>query len=67
MKIVLIDEDEELAFQVYAKQIGIPLGKWYEDMWVNAFCTIKGITPREALAELKRRSDNYHSSCCCHS
>ena len=63
MKIVLIDEDEQLAFQVYAKQIGIPIGKWFEDMWVNAFSVIKGVTKEDAFTELKRRSDNYHGCC----
>ncbi len=62
MRIVLIDEEEQIAFQLYAKQIGIPLSKWYDDMWVSAFCVIKGLGKNDAVRELKRRSDG--CSCC---
>ena len=64
MKIILQDQNEELAFQVYAKKIGIPIGKWYEDMWVNAFSVIKGVSTADALTELKSRSDDYHPCSC---
>ena len=62
MKIVLIDEEEQMAFQLYAKQIGIPLNKWFDDMWVSAFSVIKGLGKNDAVKELKRRSDGYN--CC---
>lgn len=64
MRIILQDQYEELAFQVYAKKIGIPIVKWYEDMWVNAFSVIKGISAADALNELKSRSDNYKPCSC---
>jgi len=64
MRIILQDQTEELAFQVYAKQIGIPIAKWYDDMWVSAFSIIKGVPSRDALKELQSRDVNYKSCCC---
>ncbi|MCQ2095157.1 MAG: hypothetical protein MJY59_00230 [Bacteroidaceae bacterium] len=64
MRIILQDHAEELAFQVYARQIGIPIGKWYEDTWVSAFCVVKGLSRGEALRELQERETNYRPCCC---
>lgn len=64
MRIVLQDQWEELAFQVYAKKIGIPIGKWYEDQWVNAFSVIKGVSKNDALMELRSRDRDYRPCCC---
>ena len=63
MRIILRDEDEQMAFEIYAEKIGIPLSRWFDDMWVGAFCAINGCSPEQAICELRRRVDD-HRSCC---
>ncbi len=62
------DNSEAELFESYAMMIGIPITRWWSDMWVQAYSLLYGVSTQEALAAIQKRNAQWQkrSRCHCH-
>ncbi|MCQ2093673.1 MAG: hypothetical protein MJY81_01575 [Bacteroidaceae bacterium] len=52
-------------FTTYAMSIGIPITKWWQDQWVQAYSLMYGVSCEKARREIEERNKIKRCCCCC--